>query len=88
MTVPSEALALYERLRCEVLCGQTCCEGLGAIVYHGLIRGLSLLSSQVAPAVAPVVTARAVPNVRTDPHFLHLLANMLLQTHQELTHVY
>jgi len=29
-----------------------------------------------------------VPNVRTDPQFLHVLANMVLQTHQELTHVY
>jgi len=26
--------------------------------------------------------------VRTDPQFLHVLANMVLQTHQELTHVY
>jgi len=88
VTVPSQALPLYERLRYEVLAGQACREGLSAIVYHGLISGLSLLSSQGAPCMAPVVTARAVPNVRTDPQFLHVLANMVLQTHQELTHVY
>lgn len=86
--MPSEALALYERLRCEVLAAQTCCEGLSAIAYHGLVRGLSLLSSPGAPSVAPTATVRAVPNVRTDPQFLHVLANMVLQTHQELTHVY
>jgi len=86
--VPPQALALYERLRCEVLAGQACREGLGAIVYHGLIRGLCLLSSPGAPSVAPVATARTVSNVRTDPQFLHVLANMVLQTHQELTHVY
>ena len=71
-----------------MLAGQACCEGLSAIVYHGLLRGLSLLSSPSAPSVVPTVTARAVPNVRTDPQFLHVLANMVLQTHQELTHVY
>jgi hypothetical protein len=75
-------------LRGEVLAGQACCEGLSAIVYHGLLRGLSLLLSPGAPSVAPAATVRTVPNVRTDPHFLHVLANMVLQTHQELTHVY
>ena len=88
MTLPPEALALYERLRCEVLAAQACCEGLSAIVYHGLIRGLSLLSRPGTPFVAPAATIRTVPNVRTDPRFLHVLANMVLQTHQELTHVY
>ncbi len=71
-----------------MLAAQAHCEGLSAIVYHGLIRGLSLLSSPDAPSVAAAATARTVPNVRTDPQFLHVLANMVLQTHQELTHVY
>lgn len=71
-----------------MLAGQACCEGLSAIVYHGLIRGLFLLSRPGTPSVVPLATARAVPNVRTDPQFLHVLANMVLQTHQELTHVY
>jgi hypothetical protein len=75
-------------LRGEVLAGQACCEGLSAIVYHGLFRGLSLLSSPGAPSVTPAATVRTVPNVRTDPQFLHVLVNMVLQTHQELTHVY
>ena len=71
-----------------MLAGQARCEGLSAIVYHGFVRGLSLLLNPGAPSVAPAATARTVPNVRTDPQFLHVLANMVLQTHQELTHVY
>lgn len=58
------------------------------MVYHGLIRGLPLLSRPGAPSVLPTAPAQMVPNVRTDPQFLHVLANMVLQTHQELTHVY
>jgi hypothetical protein len=88
VTLPHSAQALYERLRTEVLAGHARCEGLGAIVYHGLIRGLSLLSSHTTQSVAPTAVLRSGPNVRTDPQFLHLLANMVLQTHQELTHVY
>lgn len=71
-----------------MLSGDARGEGLGAIVYHGLIRGLSFLSNPVAEPAAPNLPARSVPNVRTDPQFLHLLANMVLQTHQEVTHVY
>lgn len=71
-----------------MLSAQACCEGLSAIVYHGLIRGLSLLSRPGAPSVVPAAPTQTVPNVRTDPQFLRVLANMVLQTHQELTHVY
>ena len=88
MTLPPAALALYERLRSEVLASQARTAGFGAIVYHGLIRGLSLLLSHTAESGAPSATTRSGPNVRTDPQFLHLVANMVLQTHQELTHVY
>jgi len=88
VTLPCAALATYERLRSEVLAGHGRPAGLSAIVYHGLIRGLSLLSSGTAESAAPIATARLVPSIRIDPQFLHLVANMVLQTHQELTHVY
>jgi hypothetical protein len=35
-----------------------------------------------------MATAAALANVRTDPQFLHLIANMVLRTHDEVTHVY
>jgi hypothetical protein len=75
-------------LRSEVLRGHARPDGLGAIVYHGLMHGLSLISQTIPESEAPVATAAALPNVRTDPQFLHLLANMVLRTHEEVTHVY
>jgi hypothetical protein len=71
-----------------VLCGQARPEGLGAIVYHGLIDGLKLLSSSAAldEASAPR-TSLALPAVR-DRALLRLLANMVLQTQSEVMHVY
>jgi hypothetical protein len=75
-------------LRSEVLRGHARPDGLGAIVYHGLIHGLSLLSQTIPELAPPVATGLSLPNVRTDPQFLHLLANMVLRTHQEVTHVY
>jgi hypothetical protein len=75
-------------LRSEVLCGQARPDGLGAIVYHGLIHGLSLLSQTIPESATSVATAPSLPNVRTDPEFLHLLANMVLRTHAGVTHVY
>jgi hypothetical protein len=75
-------------LRSEVLRGHARPDGLGAIVYHGLVHGLSLISQTIPESEAPEATAAALPNVRTDPQFLHLLANMVLRTHEEVTHVY
>lgn len=82
------AVAIYEALRNDVLHGQARPDGLGAIVYHGLLHGLSLLSQTTPELAASVQTAAFLPNVRIDPQFLHLLANMVLRTHAEVTHVY
>ncbi len=79
---------MYETLRSEVLRGHARPEGLGAIVYHGLVHGLSLLSRTLPEPATPAATALSLPNVRTDPTFLHLLANMVLRTHAGVTHVY
>ncbi len=93
VTIPAPSpltasVALYEQLRAEVLRGQARPEGLGAIVYHGLIDGVKLLSSSAAldEASAPC-TSPALPAVR-DRALLRLLANMVLQTQSEVMHVY
>jgi len=88
VTVPPAAVSMYETLRGEVLRGHARPAGLGAIVYHGLVHGLSLLSQATPESAASVTPAPALPNVRTDPAFLHLLANMVLRTHAGVTHVY
>ena len=79
---------MYETLRGEVLRGHARPDGLGAIVYHGLVHGLSLLSQTMPEPATPVATVPSLPNVRTDPVFVHLLANMVLRTHAGVTHVY
>ncbi|MGH8319627.1 MAG: hypothetical protein ACREUL_16920 [Steroidobacteraceae bacterium] len=63
-------------------------EGLGAIVYHGLIEGLRLLcsSNRSEPSPAPR-TAEPQPIAR-DHELLRLLANMVLQVQSEVSHVY
>jgi hypothetical protein len=88
MTLPQASVSIYEALRGDVIAGLARPEGLGAIVYHGLIRGLELLSRAPRSESTPIVTARSMQSVRSDPQFLHLLANMILQTHQEVAHVY
>lgn len=85
--MPASAVSLYESLRGAVLHGHARPDGLSAIVYHGLLHGLSLLSQAPAEPATPV-SSLSLPNVRTDRAFLHLLANMLLRTHEGVTHVY
>lgn len=81
-------MAIYETLRSDVLAGRPRPDGFGAIVYHGLIHGLLLLSQSFAEEAALTTIPQSLPNVRTDRQFLHVVANMVLQSHQELTHVY
>lgn len=92
--MPATALATYERLRGEVLAGRARPEGLGAIVYHGLIEGLRRVCA-ASPCIA-TVTARPAAGVdgagplpaACQPDLLHLLANMVLEVQAEVTHVY
>jgi len=88
LTVSPAAVAIYEALRSDVLRGHARPDGVGAIVYHGLVHGLSLLSQPIPGSAPPVATVLSSPNVQTDPQFLHLLANMVLRTHREVSHVY
>lgn len=86
--MPAAALSLYESLRSSVLNGSARPEGIGAIVYHGLLHGLLLLSQAPPEPVVPLAAFPSLPNVRSDPVFLHLLANMVLRAHEGVTHVY
>jgi hypothetical protein len=68
--------------------GQARPEGLGALVYHGMVTGLLMLArASASPAAVPLrdVTIRAMPH---DRQFVRLLANMLLRTQSEVMHVY
>lgn len=76
-------------LRAEVLAGQPRPEGLGAVRYHGMVRGLAVILAAVASP--RTVADRRAPVTRELPperEFVRVLANMLLHTQSELMHVY
>jgi hypothetical protein len=81
-------VAMYELLRADVLSGLARPEGLGAIIYHGLIEGLTLLCSSTARATAIAHRASThQPQIR-DRELVRLLANMVLHAQSEVMHVY
>ena len=89
MSIPPAALPTYERLRAEVLNGQARPEGLTAIAYHGMLRGLALILTELIPEVPPPAVSAPVAEERPlDREFLRLLANMLLQSQSQVMHVY
>jgi hypothetical protein len=53
-----------------------------------MVQGLALLlmSATVPPASAP--KRDCVPPMQRDSEFVRVLANIVLRTHSELTHVY
>jgi hypothetical protein len=73
-------------LRAEVLQGRARAEGIGALVYHGMVTGLLMLASAPAPPAA--VPPRDIRTLPHDRQFVRLLANMLLRTQSEAMHVY
>lgn len=84
------ACQAYETLRCQVLQGQARPEGLGAVVFHGMWRGLMVLLS--APKLPPIsaTAVTEVPPAPTpcDPQLVRLLANMLLFTQSKDEYAY
>ncbi|MFK3968954.1 hypothetical protein ACI2KT_36130, partial [Ensifer adhaerens] len=56
---PTRAIAMsengkdvYEALRADVICGTACARRMGAIVFHGLWRGLAVLIAPHQSAIA------------------------------------
>jgi hypothetical protein len=82
-------IGAYEQLRTEALRGEARPEGFGAVVYHGMIEGLKRLFAASAHDAALAAPSPAISAPIThDRQLLRLLANMVLQTQSELTHVY
>lgn len=79
---------MYETLRTAVLAGQPGPEGCAALRFHGMVGGLATLLRATSPAL-PTRTAGPLPMVAPrDPQLVRLLANLVLATHTEVTHVY
>ena len=81
----SAAVACYEALRSARLPGQGGREELTALRFHGMWQGLAMLLN--APAAPPNPPVPAHPVSCRDSEFVRLLANLVLHTHSELTHV-
>lgn len=87
--MPSDAPATYERLRAEVLNGGAGPEGLAAVVYHGMLGGLRVILTKTAPNTPSFLSpAPAIETGSLDRALLRLIANMVLQSQSQVTHVY
>jgi hypothetical protein len=53
--------------------------------FHGMWHGLKILACTYVPPAAAAATERCI---EVDDQFVRLMANLVLRTHTELTHVY
>lgn len=81
----SAAAAAYEDLRADVLAGRPCAEGRASLHYHGMLQGLAILLRPITPSSTPRVPVRTLPS--SDNGLVRLLANLVLHTQSEFTHV-
>jgi hypothetical protein len=75
-------------LRTDILRGQGRPEGLAALRFHGMVQGLALLLRNAAPPAALTPKRESATPMQRDSEFVRVLANIVLRTHSELTHVY
>ncbi len=79
---------MYESLRAEVVNGRARPDGLGAVVFHGLVHGMSLLAGSMRTGTSTTTRTSTSIVVNRNPELLRVLANMVLQTQSEVKHVY
>jgi hypothetical protein len=74
-----------------VLSGQARPDGVGAIVYHGMWHGLTVLLNGTGaisfPAKVPALAAVPFPEAH-DRQLVRLLANMVLAASSQVHHAY
>jgi hypothetical protein len=87
-TVPAALVTANEALRRQVLCGEARPAGLSAVARHGLIDGMASLARAVPDASRAATERPSAPPADGDGALVRLLANMVLQAHFEVCHVY
>lgn len=80
-------MSLYETIRTDLLAGRANPEGRAALRFHGMWQGLTILLKAPPAAVPPSSPPPVNQSLRRDSEFVRLLANLVLHTHSELTHV-
>jgi hypothetical protein len=75
-------------LRQAVIDGTGHMEGAAALRYHGMLKGLLMLTQAGVPRNNTVPLHEPAMASQPAGEFVHLLANLVLRTHWELTHVY
>ena len=87
--LPAHAVQAYEELREQVVREQARPDGLGAIVFHGMWCGLSvLLQTPPMPLLSSAGTTCPPSPVTHDPQLVRLLANMVLLTQSKEEYAY
>jgi hypothetical protein len=87
MSVPPAALATYETLRGEVLNGHARPLGLSAVIYHGMLRGLDVMLTDIPSTCSSRRTSTPDP-APLDRELLRVVTNMVLQAQSQVSHVY
>ena len=89
INLPPSAHKTYEALRTYAISGGGVRRSLTTVVYHGMLYGLMLITTEAMPIEqqrpAPINSPSLSP---LEPALVRLLANMVLQTQQEVMHVY
>ncbi|CAD6562345.1 hypothetical protein LMG28727_07717 [Paraburkholderia kirstenboschensis] len=87
--LPVDALELYEGLRAAAPWERRGMDGMGAIVFHGMWRGLVVLTTaRTAPMVKVQPAPTALPAAAHDRQLVRLLANMVLAAESQVRHAY
>jgi len=85
--LPPAAVSLYETIRTDLLTGRANPEGRAALRFHGMLQGLAVLLNALPAVASPSSPPPVNQSLRRDSEFVRLLANLVLHTHSELTHV-
>ncbi len=87
--LPAHATQAYEGLREQVVREQARPDGLGAVVFHGMWCGLSVLLQTSPTTPLPSASAPHSPSpVAHDHQLVRLLANMVLLTQSKEEYAY
>ena len=71
-----------------MLNGQARPEGLAAVVYHGMLQGLRVILTEIPNTPSLPASTPTVETAPLDRELLRLIANMVLQSQSQMTHVY